>query len=454
MNQNVPHYYSNQYAVLLAVILSLAIPGVTRAENWPGWRGPTGLGYSSEKDLPLTWDGKTGENILWKVPLYGHKRVNPEASSPGWSCPIVWRDRVIITAAEWPLELLKGGRKGEVARTDVARHHVLCYQVSDGKLLWDTLVPPGKCVVNGYYHDYAAPTPVTDGEHIFALFGSAVIVCLDFEGKVVWREDLPRERDVDYGVCSSLVLHDDSLISVGIAKTGLRSLYKKTGKLKWEKKYREKKYRKKTRFSTPTLVSVVGQIQLIHLTNGWVHGIDPDRGDLKWYCRTPVNQGSPAFGSGLLFVDPGAGSKVIGAAIDPSGEGDVSNAHIKWQVEKVPSAAGCSPIIVGDHVYRAGNPGILKCWKLADGKLVYTERLTRVSPCSSRIATADGRIYIFGSNRSYVIKAGPQMEVLASNDLDDGQGYTAPAVSNGRIFIKGKEFPVVHWQELSCDGNK
>ena len=168
---------------------------VAQASDWPGWRGPTGLGYTDEKDLPLTWDGKTGKNILWKAPLYGDGRTNPEASSPGWSCPIVWRDRVFITTAQWPAELLKEGRKGEIARKDFARHHVLCYRASDGKLLWDTLVPPGKCLVDGYYHGYAVPTPVTDGKHVFALFGSAVTVALDFDGKIVWREELPRQRD-------------------------------------------------------------------------------------------------------------------------------------------------------------------------------------------------------------------------------------------------------------------
>jgi len=413
-----------------------------RASEWSGWRGPTGLGYTDETDLPLTWNGKTGQNIFWKVPLYGDDRVNPEASSPGWSCPIVWRDRVFITTAEWPAELLKEGRKGEVARKDFARHHVLCYQASDGKLLWDTLVPPGKCLVNGYYHGYAVPTPVTDGQHIFALFGSAVIVALDFEGRIIWREELPRQSDVDYGVCSSLLMHDDSVILVGIAESGLRALDKKTGKVKWEQKRREK-----TRFAMPVLVRIDGKVQLIHLAGGLVQGIDPGNGELLWSCRAPVNQGSPAFGSGLLYVDPGTGAKAVGTAIDPTGKGDVSKTHVKWQVENVPDAAGCSPIIVGDYVYRAGNPGILKCWKLADGELVYTNRLHKVSPCVSPIATPDGRIYIAGSNRSYVIKAGPKMEILATNDLDDGWGYTSPAVSGSRIFIKGKAY-------LWCIGSK
>jgi len=422
--------------MMLAWMVSLLVySAAARGGDWPGWRGSTGMGHTDEKNLPLTWNGKTGQNVLWKAALYGDQRQNPEASSPGWSGPIVWGDRVFITTAEWPAELLKEPRKGEIARKDIARHHVLCYRVNDGKLLWDTLVPPGKCVVEAYYHGYATPTPVTDGERVFALFGSGVVVALDFDGQIAWREELPRVRDVDQGVCSSLVLHDDSVIMARIDQTGLLALYKKTGKVKWEMKHRES-----SRFSTPILIPSEGGVRLIQAANGWVQGIDPANGDLLWYCRAPANRGTPVFGSGLVFVDPGEGGTGTGAAIDPTGKGDVSNTNVKWQIKGVPNAAGVSPIIVGDYVYRAGNPGVLKCWKLADGELVYEERLARVSPCSSPIATADGRLYLASSGRSYVVKAGPNFELLATNELDDGPDYITPAVSRGRIFIKGKAY--------------
>src|SRR5271169_2905814 len=75
---------------------------VLLAGDWPSWRGPTGLGYTEEKDLPLTWDGKTGKNILWKTMLHGGGKNNPEFSSPGWGSPIVWGDRIFLTSAVWP----------------------------------------------------------------------------------------------------------------------------------------------------------------------------------------------------------------------------------------------------------------------------------------------------------------------------------------------------------------
>src|SRR5437899_7277761 len=90
---------------MMAALLTgfvLLVPTGGRAGDWPGWRGPMGQGYTDEKDLPLIWDGKTSENILWKTELHGGRKKNPEFSSPGWSCPLVWRDRLFLTTSVSP----------------------------------------------------------------------------------------------------------------------------------------------------------------------------------------------------------------------------------------------------------------------------------------------------------------------------------------------------------------
>ncbi len=423
---------------ILLVILVLALltlgPDTGRAGNWPCWRGPTGQGHCDEKDLPLTWNGKTGQNVLWKAMLHGGVKRDQEMASPGWSCPIVWGDRVILTTAVFP-----EGKTREERKEIIPAHHVLCYRAEDGKLLWDTVVPSGPCLVNNFYHGYAVPTPVTDGQNIFALFGSAVLASLDMDGKLVWRQELPVQRKVDGGVCSSLVLYKDSLILVGIGDPGLRALDKKTGAVKWEQTTRAS-----NRSSTPALLDVAGRLELIHLAGG-IEGIDPDTGKLLWSCRAPVGNSSPVFGGGLIYVDQGRGGQT-GSAIDPTGEGDVSKTNIKWQT-KVVSPAGSSGIVVGDYLYRACNGDLLRCWKVSTGEQVYEERLPKVSPSTSPIATADGRIYFASSDKSYVIKAGPKFEILATNDLGENHPFASPAVSGGRIFIKGKNY-------LWCIGTK
>jgi hypothetical protein len=95
---------------------------------------------------------------------------------------------------------------------------------------------------------------------------------------------------------------------------------------------------------------------------------------------------------------------------------------------------------VGDHVYRSCDPGLIRCRELATGEVVFEERTPKISPSASPIASPDGRIYFASAGRSYVIRAGPQFELLATSDLDDGPDYTTPAVSRGRFFIKGKSY--------------
>jgi outer membrane protein assembly factor BamB len=189
--------------------------------------------------------------------------------------------------------------------------------------------------------------------------------------------------------------------------------------------------------STPALLSIQGKTQLIRYGSG-IQGLDPATGELLWSCRAPVSQSSPVFGGGLLYADVGRGGQ-LGAAVDPTGKGDVSKTHVKWQT-KIAGAAGSSAVIVGDHLYRTSSPGLIKCLKLATGEVVYEERTPDISPSASPIVCPDGRIYFASSGKSYVIKAGPTFEVLATNDLKDGPGYTTPAVSSGRIFIKGKSY--------------
>jgi outer membrane protein assembly factor BamB len=413
--------------ICFALIALLVDPAPARAADWPGWRGPTAQGHTDERDLPLTWDAKTGKNVLWKVLLHGGVKNNQEMNSPGWSSPIVWGDRVLITTAVWPAGLSREERKKVIPA-----HHVLCYRAGDGKQLWDTTIPPGKCLVDNHYHGYAVPTPVTDGKLVYALFGSGVLAALDLDGKIAWREELPRRRDVDGGVCSSPILYKDTVIVVGIAESPLRALDRQTGKVRWELKGRAH-----NQMATPALLTVRGQTQLIFLAGG-VQGLDPDSAEVLWSCRAPSGQSSPVFGAGLVYVDHGRGGRE-GAAVDPAGRGDVSKTNVKWQV-MVTAPAGSSGIVVGDYLYRACNADVLRCWTMATGELVYEGRLPGVSPSASPVATPDGRIYFASAGKSYVVKAGPQFEVLAANNLGEGDPFTSPAVSGGRIFIKGRNY--------------
>jgi len=422
-------------AGVLALLGCCLLPAA-RAGDWPGWRGPTGMGHTDEKDLPLNWDARTGRNVLWKLQLHGGAKNNPEFSSPGWSSPIVHGDRVFLTTSVWPAGMTEKER-----RASIPSQHVLCVRAGDGQLLWDTEVPSGKCLVNNFYHGYTVPTPVTDGKHVYALFGSGVLAALDYDGRIVWREELPRLKDVDDGVCSSPILYEETVILVGLDDVGLRALDKATGKVKWEQKTRDR-----NRMATPALIRVGDRTQLIHYAGG-IQSLDPATGELLWFCRGVTSgQSSPVFASGLLYADAGRGGQ-YGNAVDATGKGDVSKTHVKWKKDKIVTNAGSSAVLVGDYIYRSGGSEEISCRELATGELVYAEKAPKISPSASPIACADGRIFFASSGRTYVIRAGTKFEVLATNDLNDGPDYTTPAVSNGRLFIKGKSY-------LWCIGTK
>src|SRR6266545_3748591 len=186
--------------VALAMLLCLVVaPSLLLAGPWPGWRGPTGQGQTDERNLPLAWGGPKRENVLWKAILVEDPdkvRLDQNQSSP-----IVWGDRVFVTVSYWP-----AGVKAEQQHPE---HHVLCFATADGKRLWDATVPPGPWQFKDLRGGYTAPTPATDGERVYVLFGSAVLAALDLQGKLLWRKEItPHCFDVAIG--TSPVVHGET----------------------------------------------------------------------------------------------------------------------------------------------------------------------------------------------------------------------------------------------------
>jgi outer membrane protein assembly factor BamB len=422
--------HSRSLASLMTVLL---IGGVSPAGEWPGWRGPSGQGQTDEKGLPLTWGGPKNENVLWKMPLPG----TDARQDQNQSSPIVCRDRVFITASFWP--------KG-VEQKDFPEHHVVCYSVKDGKQLWDVTVPPGPWLLRDLRGGYTAPTPACDGEHVYVFFGSAVLAALDLDGKILWRKTIvPYQYDVAIGN-SPLVYQGTVLLMCEQMKKSSRLLAfdARSGEQKWEQKRPDADWT----HSTPLLAEVKGKTQLLVAGAESLQGLDPATGKVLWWCREPSGKRigdtvTPVLAGGVVYCDSGRGGP--GIAVDPTGEGDVSKTHQKWKIAQVPEGFS-SPVASGDYLYRLHSPDILKCWKLADGKTVFSERLQGVSSSSSPIATADGHIYCASAATSYLLKAGATFEVLSKNELGDGSP-ASPAVADGKLFLKGRRF-------LWCIGKK
>jgi outer membrane protein assembly factor BamB len=424
----------------LALIVALAVftgpISRGRAENWPQFRGPTGLGYTKDSQLPLTWGGPDHNNTLWKAPLKGQ----------GHASPIIWGDAVFVSTAYWPASVRERQKV-------IPEHHLTCYRLTDGKMNWDTLIPPGPWVRTDFRSGpgggYAAPTPVTDGKLVYCAFGSSVVAAVDFQGKIIWRKEIvPHTFDVTIG--SSPILYEDTVILFCAMSqprdSRVIAFAKTTGAVKWQRPLPDTGFG----HSTPTLISVKGKPQMLLLASGMrgtdnaLQSLDPATGERLWWCRGAGDAASPAFGAGVVYFDSGRGGP--GVAVDPTGSGDVSNTHIRWTIPQVREGIG-SPIIVGRYVYRLHNPGVLKCWEAATGKQVYAQRLEGISTTwASPIADPQGRIFFANAGKSYVIQSGPDFRVLAVNDLGDGN-HPSPAVGPGRLLLVGMK-------DLYCIGTK
>jgi outer membrane protein assembly factor BamB len=418
----------------LQILLGLLVAaGPVAAADWPAWRGPTGQGHSPEKDLPLTWGGKARTNILWKAPLPGQD--GKAAQDQNQSSPIICRGRVFVTASYWP------GDRADPKQ--FPEHHVACYHAADGKLLWDVKVAPGPWLLSDLRGGYTAPTPAADGdgERVYVLFGSAVLAALDFNGKLLWRKEInPYKFDVAIGT-SPVLYQETILLQCDQVERASRFMAfdRRTGELKWERKRPDVGFS----HSTPVLATIGGRSQLLVAASNALQGVDPSSGEVLWWCSAQGDTVSPVLGHGIVYLDSGRGGP--GVAVLAGGSGDVTKTNVKWKATRVPEGFS-SPVIVGDYLYRLYNPDVLKCWKLTTGEAVFQERLPGVSTASSPVATADGRIYFASAGKSYVVQSGPRPEVLAINDLGDGS-QTAPAVANGRLFLKGRRW-------LFCIGKK
>jgi len=407
----------------MLALLDAGAPG--RAENWPRFRGPGGMGHTTDADLPVRWGGKDKENVLWSAPLVGR----------GHASPIVWGDRVFICTVNWPATVKD--------RTKVIPdHHVLCYRASDGKRLWDTTIPPGQWLRTDFRSGpgggYAAPTPTTDGKYVYCAFGSSVIAAVDFHGKIAWRKEIePHTFDVTVG--SSPILYGRTVILVcAMAKKSdsrIVAFDRDSGDVAWEARLPTTGFG----HSTPIVINVAGKDQMIVAASASSKAPDalqsfaPGSGKRLWWCWGCADAASPVYGAGVVYVDSGRGGP--GVAVDPTGRGDVTETHVKWKLRNVAGSIG-SPIIAAKHLYRLHGQYV-DCWRADTGERVFSKKLPGISSAwASPVADARGRVYFANAGKSYVLKAGGDFEVLAVNDLGDGN-HPSPAVANGRMFLVG-----------------
>ena len=423
-------------------VLALSIPGVfAHAADWPQWRGPDGNGVSRETGLPTTWD--KGNNIAWRASLGGQ----------GISSPIVTGELVIVTSqigrgdvrpgnhptlgqgGDFPEERSMGGAEG-----DSVVFLVEAYHRSDGRRLWQYRLPAERTADSlPEVHrktNLANPSPGTDGERVYAWFGTGQMVALDLKGKVVWQKHLAKEYGsyaITWGHSSSPTLYGDTLILQcdHSPASYLLALDKRTGKEVW-KADRGKGLRS---YSTPIVVSGPLGDELVVNSSERIEGYDPKTGKRLWHYDEP-NQFPihvPSFGGGVIFASRGYRSGPY-MAIRPGGRGDIAGTkNLLWHV---PTGAPYVSSLVQYEgiVFLASDAGILQAADAATGKRLFQGRTGNLYTAAA--VAGDGKVYFVSEGgETVVLKASREFEILARNQLD-GRFLASPVIANGLLLLR------------------
>jgi len=383
------------------------------AKSWPSFRGPGGLGVSNHANVPVKWNGNTGEGILWKtkVPL------------PGFNSPVVFGDRVFLS----------GGDPNELA--------VFCFDANSGRLLWtgDVTRVATKEGEDPYEPmedtGFAAPTMATDGKHVYAIFVTGDVGCFDFSGRKVWEKSLGLP-DSAYGYASSLAIYRNTLLiqfDQGGAEDGLSVLMAIdgfSGDIAWQTKRPVG-----NSWSSPTVVNVGEQPQILTCADPWVIAYDPANGTEIWRvnCLAGDIAPSPIYASGLVFViEPY--SKLV--AIRADGHGDVTKTHIAWSMEEGGPDI-CSPVSDGQSIYTLGSDGLLSCFKVSDGAKVWEQDLREFFLASPSLV--GNSLYLLSEKGiMFIAQGGAEYKELSKCELGE-KCHASPAFADGRIYIRGVE---------------
>ena len=431
---------------ILALLLGLVAPNrahsaAAAAANWPQFRGPAAAGVSANTNLPDRWSAT--ENVAWKTNLPGRS----------WSSPIVWGDRVFLTAvvnsgeSEPPKKgLYMGGNRPEPPKSE-HQWKVLCLDLATGAVRWEKTVHQG--APQSAIHlksSYGAETPVTDGERVYALFGNVGVFVFTLKGREVWSRRLePRQRRNGWGTAASPVLKGGRLFLVNDNEDGseLLALDAKTGKALWRVDRDEK-----SNWVTPFIWENGQRTELITAGSRAVRSYGLD-GKVLWSFRgmSSIAIPTPFAGGGLLFVTSGyVGDKLRPLyAIRPGASGDItlppgatSNEFIAWS-NPVGGPYNPSPLYYDGRLYVLYDRGLVSCYEAKTGKVLYDrERLPEGLAFTASPWAVGGRIFCLNEDGvCYVLRAGDTFELLHTNKLaDDDMCMATPALAGDRLLIR------------------
>ncbi len=381
------------------------------ASTWPRWRGPSGQGLVAGEGYVDTWSET--ENVRFKVAVPGE----------GSSSPIVWGDRIFLTASE------DGGR----------RRSILCFRRADGELLWQAHAPETRPEAAHRKNGHASSTPTTDGERVYAYFGNHGLLVVDFAGRQVWHRELGT-FDAYHGTASSPLLHRGRLIVAqdeqGRGGSFIAAFDAATGQGIWRTRRRAR-----VGWSSPIAVRVDGRDEIVLSGQQMVLAYDPENGRELWGAGGNTFEAipTPVVGHGHVYCASGRAGPTL--AIRPGGRGDVTETHITWKAAKG-SPFVPSPLLYGDHLYLVNDmAAIATCYDAKTGEVQWQQRLGRArrEGFSASPVAFGGKVFFTNDDgQTFVLRAGGKAEILHVNKLGE-RVLASPALVGGTWYFRTEE---------------
>jgi len=439
-----------------------------KAKNWHQWRGPEATGVAPHGDPPTEWS--ESKNIRWKVAIPGR----------GSASPIVWGDKVFVLTAiktdrqadeadtaasdkhrqlvarfvaqrqEQPRDRERGREGGRGGRrggafgieppSNVHQFVVLCIDRKTGKTIWQKTAT--EAVPHEGHHEtgsFASASPITDGKHLYASFGSRGIYCYDLAGNLQWKTDLgDMQTRHSFGEGASPALLGDTLVIVWDHEgdSFIVALDAQTGDEKWRQPRDEP-----STWATPLIVEAAGRTQVVTSGTNRVRSYDLQTGQLIWECgglgSNPI--ACPVTIDGLAIAMTGH-HEPAGIAVPLSATGDVTDSDdITWRVEgSTPYVS--SPVLYDDTLYftKSRNAVLSSINAKTGEEIIDQKRLPGMESIYSSFVGADGRIYISSREGvTLVLNHAPTLEVLATNQLDETID-ASPAIVGKDLILRGE----------------
>jgi len=419
-------------------IISVCNAQNKEADNWTQWRGPLGTGVAIKGNPPVEFSET--KNLKWKTEIPGK----------GHATPIVWEDKIVVLTAVETDEIIEpeektseegGGRMRGVSTNAVHEFKVVLVDRKNGKIQWQKTVArelPQESTHN--LGSWASNSPCTDGEFIYAYFGSRGLFCLDFEGNIIWERDFGQlEKHMSFGEGASPYLYKDRLF-VQWDHEGDSYLYaldKKNGKDIWKLERDER-----TSWSSPFVIEANGKTQVITSATTNIRSNDFETGELLWTSTgltrnvIPV----PVYEDGMIYVMSGFRGAALQAIDLSKAKGDITETDaIVWKYD-VETPYTPNPVLMDGKLYflRVNN-GYISCLDAKDGTVYYgKQKLEGISTIFSSPTGVGDRLYIAAKEICLVVKAGETFEILSSNTLDDNF-HASPVVVGDQLILRGFE---------------